>query len=63
MAPPLPLDVAPPRTLHDIARQIDSQAEARSASGPPTSTLVMRLDADASSAAPAARPLFIVSAT
>jgi hypothetical protein len=55
--------VAPPRTLHDIACQIDSQAEARSASGPPTATLVCRLDADASSAAPAARPLFIVSAT
>jgi hypothetical protein len=63
MAPPLPMDVAPPRTLLDIACQIDSQAEARSASGPPTATLVCRLDAEDGSAAPAARPLFIVSAT
>jgi hypothetical protein len=63
MAPPLPLEVAPPRTLHDIARQIDTQAEAKSASGPPTATLVCRLDADAGSGAPEALPLFIVSAT
>lgn len=63
MAPPLPLDVAPPRTLHDIAFQIDSQAEARAASGPPTATLVCRLDAGAGSSAPEELPLFIVSAT
>jgi hypothetical protein len=63
MAPPLSLEVAPPRTLHDIARQIDTQAEARTASGPPTATLVCRLDADAASGAPEALPLFIVSAT
>jgi hypothetical protein len=63
MAPPLPLDVAPPRTLHDIACQIDSQAEARSASGPPTATLVMRLAAEDGAGSPEALPLFIVSAT
>jgi hypothetical protein len=63
MAPPLPLEVAPPRTLHDIAFQIDSQTLARVASGPPTATLVCRLNASPVSGAPEALPLFIVSAT